>query len=50
MAAIALLNRFTDHLRLLCVAVAHGMQQRQGRFAFVQVIADVFTQRSPSAL
>ncbi len=45
MAAVALLNGFTDHLRLLGRTVTHGMQQRQGRFAFVEIVAHVFTQR-----
>ena len=45
MAAISLLNRFTDHLRLVGRSVTHGVEQRQGRFAFVQVIAHVFAER-----
>ena len=45
MAAISLLNRFTDHLRLVGRSVTHGVEQRQGRFAFVQVIANVFAER-----
>ncbi len=45
MAAISLLNRFTDHFRLVGRSVAHGVEQRQGRFAFVQVITNVFAER-----
>ncbi len=45
MATISLLDRFTDHFRLVSGSVVHGMEQRQGRFTFVEVIADVFAER-----
>ncbi len=45
MATISLLDSFPDHFRLLWGAVAHRMEQRQRWLAFVEVIADVFTER-----
>ena len=45
MATISLFDRLTDHFRLVFSSVAHRMKQRQGRFAFVQVIANVFAER-----
>ncbi len=45
MSAVTLLDSAANQLRLFRRAVTHGMQQRQRWFTFVQVIADVFTQR-----
>lgn len=45
MASISLLDSLPDHFRLLWCTIAHRVEQRQRWLAFVQVIADVFTER-----
>src|SRR5690606_40035566 len=45
MASITLLDSLPDHFRLLWCAIAHRVEQRQRWLAFVQVIANVFTER-----
>ncbi|MNP20693.1 hypothetical protein D3C76_1132770 [compost metagenome] len=44
MSAVSLFDSLADELRLIRRSVAHGVQQRQSRFAFVQVVTDVFTE------
>ncbi|VTP80581.1 Uncharacterised protein [Leclercia adecarboxylata] len=45
MSAVSLLDGFTDEARLFRSAVTHGMQQRERRFALIEIVTDIFAQR-----